>query len=366
MRNFNVLFSGAPVQPILDEIAQHPELWDKYTFRTDLKVMPDNPVYGSSDIILQFHDVMKTPADWQECIRYPAMNILNNARNAVHTLLYTLQSDRLGRAIIAKLAPGGHIKPHKDEKLMCEYYSRCHIWLQGSNTAFRSGDEWFTPKVGDIFWVNNAVEHEVINYGDDDRISIIVDIKSPQTVKTYGPEQTLVAPVQAIPVRTDWEEGIHFQREYCIGTSFIDELKVILPLHYEELALEKDFIPLDPMWGFYGTLEKVSQLHIFTARDGNKLIAYHIGICGRHPHYAQTMHCLTDIYYVLPEYRKNGVGFQFFEALMEDLRSNLGIQKMVCACKKHAEHIKFFELLGFKQSDYTFTKTLRKETPSQN
>ena len=86
---------------------------------------------------------------------------------------------RLGRVIITRLPPGKTITPHVDSGSHAEYYDRYHVTLQNNpGSIFRCGNEHVFMATGDIWWLDNSIEHEVINNSVDDRITMIVDIRS--------------------------------------------------------------------------------------------------------------------------------------------------------------------------------------------
>ena len=66
---------------------------------------------------------------------------------------------------------------------------------------------------------------------------------------------------------------------------------------------------------------------------------------------------LTDMYFVLPAYRK-GTGLRLFIESERELRKR-GIVKAITSCKVHEDHTEFLEALGWTLSDYTFCKILK-------
>jgi hypothetical protein len=90
-----------------------------------------------------------------------------------------VQGERLGRCVINKIRPGGHIFPHCDGAEHSEYYDRFHIVLQSSpGVNFRCEDEQVYMQTGEVWWFNNRLDHEVINNSAEDRIHFIVDIRT--------------------------------------------------------------------------------------------------------------------------------------------------------------------------------------------
>lgn len=116
--------------------------------------------------------------DAHESVNYPAMNEIPGVRNIVFGLMRQVEGERLGRVLITRLAPGKKIYPHIDGGDHARYYKRYQIALQSlPGVVFRAGDEQVNMRTGDIWWFQNAVEHQVINNSSDDRLALIVDIK---------------------------------------------------------------------------------------------------------------------------------------------------------------------------------------------
>jgi hypothetical protein len=140
-----------------------------------------------SDIWIRFNDLKsyeesKDAAkilDEHESIWYSAVNDLPSVRTVVFQIMGRVQGIRLGRVLITRLAPGKKIEPHADGGTHAAYYERYHAVLQGlPGSLFRCGDETVNMQTGSVWWFQNAIEHEVINNSCDDRIHLIVDIKT--------------------------------------------------------------------------------------------------------------------------------------------------------------------------------------------
>src|SRR5215469_12725938 len=99
----------------------------------------------------------------------------------------------------------------------------------------------------------------------------------------------------------------------------LPELKAIIGLHWEEIALLKDKIKLDPDYDRYLALEESGVLHVITIRENGELIGYHIAFVTPHMHYKGDLMCFTDIFFLKKEYRKGLAGaklLKFVEAEM--------------------------------------------------
>jgi hypothetical protein len=191
VKNFLRIGQGTDVTKLLLAIQRRPELWKEDTYLRDY---PQGPFKQIESIMLRFpvKGVYETEKELQdhlskydphENIDYPAYAALTEARPLVMNLMHYVGGERLGRVMINKIAPGGHIYPHADTPLHAEYYSRFHIVLQSSRGVdFRCGKDddeehvWMAP--GECWWFNNKLEHEVFNNSDTDRIHMIVDIRT--------------------------------------------------------------------------------------------------------------------------------------------------------------------------------------------
>jgi hypothetical protein len=190
MRNFQKLAAGIDVLPLLLSIKRRPELWKEDTYLRDY---PQGPFKQIESIMLRFpekrvfeqeEEVEKykrgeSQFDQHESVDYPAYKLLPEARPIVMNLMHYVGGERLGRVMINKISPGGVIYPHRDTPAHTEYYSRFHVVLQSQpGVLFRSGDENVYMGTGEAWWFNNAEEHEVINNSADERIHVVIDIRT--------------------------------------------------------------------------------------------------------------------------------------------------------------------------------------------
>ena len=138
----------------------------------------------------------------------------------------------------------------------------------------------------------------------------------------------------------------------------LPEAKNLFPLHWKELALFKDEIPMDMDEAKYAALEQNGVLLTVTARDKGRLVGYFTWFLMPHLHYASSGRmAITDMYFVLPEYRK-GAGLKLFLESERVLRE-MGIVKAVTSCKVHMDNTPFLKKLGWQLTDYTFCKMMK-------
>lgn len=137
----------------------------------------------------------------------------------------------------------------------------------------------------------------------------------------------------------------------------LNELQVLLPIHWEDLALNKDKVPLDPIYDIYIDRERKGELIYVTVREDGDLIGYFIGFIAPGLHYKTCLTCTMDIFYIHPDHRKNGAGGMLFEFVEKKLKAR-GVQRWYCGSKNHKSTEWFFEKIGFKPIETYFSKWL--------
>ncbi len=187
MKNFMLIAQGTDVLPLALALKRRPELWKEDTYLRDY---PQGPFKQIESIMLRFpvKSVFETEKelrdhastyDQHENIDYPAYKVLPEARPIVMQLMARVGGERLGRVMINKIAPGGVIFPHADTPVHAQYWDRFHVVLQSQpGVVFRCGDEQAYMGFGEVWWFQNAIEHEVVNNSADDRIHMIIDIRT--------------------------------------------------------------------------------------------------------------------------------------------------------------------------------------------
>ena len=137
----------------------------------------------------------------------------------------------------------------------------------------------------------------------------------------------------------------------------IDEMMPLLPLHWDELALDKYFVPLMPQWHVYDERAAKGEFHIVVLREGGRIIGYYWGFIAPGLHYAQTLTAHMDIFFVHPEHRRGRNGIILFEAVERELRRR-GVQRWVVGAKLHKDASPLFKRLGFTPIEMYHSKWL--------
>jgi hypothetical protein len=136
----------------------------------------------------------------------------------------------------------------------------------------------------------------------------------------------------------------------------ISEIKRLLELHWEEIALLKNKIPLDPDYDKYQELEKLGMMHFLTARNEvNELVGYNIFTIFNHIHYKSTPMAQIDIMFMEQSYRKGRNGIRFLK-FFESESKKLGVKKLIGGTKEHFDIGKLFEYLDWTPTDRMYSK----------
>lgn len=173
------------VTPLLEEIEEHPELWDEFDFRTKSS---DSPHHEGHDIILRYNAIENynenAPQDFakkHESVWYPAVIKLPSFQHLFTELLNNIPDCEIGGILITKVPAGKSIKMHSDAGYWHpEYYgTKILVLLQsapGQEFVYKNGER-YEGKGAEVFFFNNLPEHAVFNPTNTDRISLIVAAK---------------------------------------------------------------------------------------------------------------------------------------------------------------------------------------------
>lgn len=97
--------------------------------------------------------------------------------------------------------------------------------------------------------------------------------------------------------------------------------------------------------------------HIFVAEEGKKIIGFASFSVRMVVRYSKPIAELDELY-VVPEYRKTGVGRKLMEAVLKTANELDCHRLFVESQYKHIIAHKFYEILGFKNYGYHFIKDL--------
>lgn len=140
----------------------------------------------------------------------------------------------------------------------------------------------------------------------------------------------------------------------------LEEIKDLLPLHYKELALEQEHVPLAPQYDIYLAREAAGELIFTVLRDGGEMIGYFLGFIAPGLHYKTCLTCTMDIFFVRPDKRKLGAGLSLFNEVEKELRRR-GVQRWFMGSKNHKDASYLFEKIGATPVETYYSKWLGAE-----
>ena len=133
------------------------------------------------------------------------------------------------------------------------------------------------------------------------------------------------------------------------------QMEHLWPAHWEEVAINKDKIPLDPDFDAYGAMASAGMLHIVVAREMGAVVGYHFTIVKPHLHYRRSLSGLTDIYYIAPQYRAGRIPLRLFEFVEKTLKAR-GVEKLFTGTKLSLDAGPLFEHMGWTETERLYTK----------
>jgi hypothetical protein len=136
------------------------------------------------------------------------------------------------------------------------------------------------------------------------------------------------------------------------------ELPPLFLRHWEELALNRDSIPLDPDWDRMFMLEAQGILHVTTARADGVLVGYIFNIVTRHLHYKSNLFAEIDMFWLDPSYRGTWFWLRWFKDNQRML-DKLGVKHVHVGIKNHfmAGRVgNIFRRLGYKPVETMWAK----------
>ena len=134
----------------------------------------------------------------------------------------------------------------------------------------------------------------------------------------------------------------------------------VLPMlfrHWEEIALDRDTIPLVVDFDTYDALARAGILHIVIARKDGELIGYFWALVKNHMHYASTLMGFTDILYIDKPHRKGRTGQHLIKAMEDSLKAR-GVHKVFIATKTKLNLGPLFERMGYGVHEVIYSKKI--------
>jgi hypothetical protein len=182
MKYFRRLNEIFPTDLALTQLERRPDLWDRDPQRTTAS---NSPHRQSSDIWLRFRprSELSTPETYGEphfAAFWPAWDELPALRPIVFRVMSLVDAVYLGGILLTRIPAGCEIFPHVDRGWHPEFLNRkVYVIIKANERCLNHCmDETVTMRPGEAWLFDNGVTHSVENRGDDERIAMIVTMRS--------------------------------------------------------------------------------------------------------------------------------------------------------------------------------------------
>lgn len=145
-------------------------------------------------------------------------------------------------------------------------------------------------------------------------------------------------------------------KQEILQTAFSDALE-LFKLHWDEVALNKDFIELNPNYEAYQACEQNESLKIFTAREDGQLVGYFAVIITRSLHYADHKFANNDVIFMHKDHRKGSASIKLIKFAMECLKED-GVSMLMMNVKVHRPYDIILKRLKFDHVENVYSKRL--------
>ena len=172
------------INPLKAALANHSDLFGKFDWRR----RKGSPHKEMRDIWLRYNDSKPYVEsgdfthfnDEHKAVWYDTLKDLPEVLEPIFDVMDAVQGEQLGMVLITKLPAGGKIYPHTDAGWHADYYDKYYVPInnkQGSSFYFHDG-VIDSPDEGSVWKFDNSNLHWVNNDSVEDRIAMIICIKS--------------------------------------------------------------------------------------------------------------------------------------------------------------------------------------------
>jgi N-acetylglutamate synthase-like GNAT family acetyltransferase len=136
------------------------------------------------------------------------------------------------------------------------------------------------------------------------------------------------------------------------------EIEPLLKQHWDEIALNKESIKLNPHWRKYSILDRNNMLRVYTARKDDELIGYFVVILESSLHYMDHTFAHNDVIFLAKQFRKGLTGVKLIKYAMDSLAEE-GVKQLFINTKLHQPFDLILERLEFNEVEKVYAKVLR-------
>jgi hypothetical protein len=138
-------------------------------------------------------------------------------------------------------------------------------------------------------------------------------------------------------------------------STFVQEVQPLFQAHWEELALNKDKVPLSPQYNLYASREAAGELLVVTLRKAGRLVGYFTGIIAPGLHYSTCLTLTMDIFWTHPDIRGGFASVKLFRAVEKEAKRRK-VQRIFYGSKLHRDSSRLFEFLDMTPVEVYYSK----------
>lgn len=138
-------------------------------------------------------------------------------------------------------------------------------------------------------------------------------------------------------------------------TGCLEEIKPLLPIHWEKLALNKDVVPLDPRYDIYLDRDSRGEALLITLRDAGKVVGYWVGFIAPNLHYNTCLTHTLDIWNLLPGYEDGRAALILMRAVEKEIKRR-GVNRSFVGEKLHKPTGRLFTAFGYEPVETYYSK----------
>jgi L-amino acid N-acyltransferase YncA len=127
------------------------------------------------------------------------------------------------------------------------------------------------------------------------------------------------------------------------------------PEHWDEIAVDKDRMPMRPDVATYQALDAAGRLQIVVVRDDGRMVGYILSVIRPHLHYADVLCGYEDAYFLTKSHRRGMIGVNLIREAIRHMKL-VGVQKAFFMTKVALDMGPIFERLGFAKTDIVYSK----------
>jgi len=167
------------VAQLCKSLERNSDLFDQHPERRSAYSSPHN---GMTDIWVRYNAYDRFGDGFNDehvPVWYPCLRRIPQVLPVVFDIFQFVGGEMLGGVLITKLPAGGKIESHVDSGWHAGYYDKFYVPVKNAEgSVFCFEDGVIYPEIGSVYWFNNSVPHWVENNSNEDRISMIVCIRT--------------------------------------------------------------------------------------------------------------------------------------------------------------------------------------------